>query len=155
MTCHGYAFCLGCHVAKATSLSCTSLDTSLTFIHCCYEQCFHHQQTPESLNWPLRMSSPCVMHDLQTTARHNSIPIDSLAFEFSAVNVRETELQQPPKEGVYIKVGGHCLPAQVLSCWMPCAPLHLPSACIVSLAATCAVYQGMSAAIQPAGLMSL
>ncbi|KAK9823872.1 hypothetical protein WJX72_006072 [[Myrmecia] bisecta] len=40
---------------------------------------------------------------LQTTARRNSIPIDSLAFEFSVVNVEEKELLHPPKEGVYIK----------------------------------------------------
>jgi len=41
---------------------------------------------------------------LQTTARRNSIPIDSLSFEYSVVNIDERELQQPPKEGVYVKV---------------------------------------------------
>ncbi|KAL0040883.1 hypothetical protein WJX79_008591 [Trebouxia sp. C0005] len=40
---------------------------------------------------------------LQTTARRNSIPIDSLSFEYSVVNIGERELQQPPKEGVYVK----------------------------------------------------
>lgn len=41
---------------------------------------------------------------VQTTARRNSIPIDSLSFEYSVVNIDERELQQPPKEGVYVKV---------------------------------------------------
>lgn len=44
---------------------------------------------------------------LQTTARRNSIPIDSLSFEYSVVNIDERELQQPPKEGVYVKVRHH------------------------------------------------
>lgn len=40
---------------------------------------------------------------LQTTARKNSIPIDTLSFEFQVVNLDEKEIQQAPKEGVYIK----------------------------------------------------
>ena len=42
---------------------------------------------------------------LQTTARKNSVPIDTLSFEFQVVNMDEEELalQGPPKEGVYIK----------------------------------------------------
>eukprot|EP00854_Cymbomonas_tetramitiformis_P005380 gene5380-6528_t len=40
---------------------------------------------------------------LQTTARKNSIPIDTLAWEFSIINLDEKEITQPPKEGVYIK----------------------------------------------------
>ena len=40
---------------------------------------------------------------LQTTARKNSIPIDTLSFEFSIVNLDEKEILHPPKEGVYIK----------------------------------------------------
>lgn len=40
---------------------------------------------------------------LQTTARKNSIPIDTLSFEFSIINLDEKEILHPPKEGVYIK----------------------------------------------------
>lgn len=40
---------------------------------------------------------------LQTTARRNSIPIDTLSFEFQVVNLDEKEIMQAPKEGVYIK----------------------------------------------------
>ncbi|GMH41208.1 hypothetical protein BSKO_09118 [Bryopsis sp. KO-2023] len=40
---------------------------------------------------------------LQTTARRNSIPIDTLSFEFQIVNLDEQEIMQAPKEGVYIK----------------------------------------------------
>lgn len=40
---------------------------------------------------------------LQTTARKNSIPIDTLSFEFSIINVEEADISSPPKEGVYIK----------------------------------------------------
>ena len=40
---------------------------------------------------------------LQTTARKNSVPIDTLSFEFTIVNMEEKEVQQTPKEGVYIK----------------------------------------------------
>ena len=40
---------------------------------------------------------------LQTTARKNSVPIDTLSFEFTIVNMEEKEIQQGPKEGVYIK----------------------------------------------------
>ena len=71
---------------------------------------------------------------LQTTARRNSIPIDSLSFEYSVVNIDERELQQPPKEGVYIKVtclllwhhvGNHTEIAEItahsyLSSWYTC-----------------------------------
>lgn len=58
-------------------------------------------------------SCPAFLGCLQTTARSNSIPIDSLSFEYSVVNIDERELQQPPKEGVYIKVG--CLPSSCTS----------------------------------------
>lgn len=58
-------------------------------------------------------SCPAFLSCLQTTARRNSIPIDSLSFEYSVVNIDERELQQPPKEGVYIKVG--CLPSSCTS----------------------------------------
>lgn len=40
---------------------------------------------------------------LQTTARRNSIPIDTLSFEFSIINLDEKEILHPPKEGVYVK----------------------------------------------------
>lgn len=40
---------------------------------------------------------------LQTTARRNAIPIDTLAFDFSVINLDEKEIIQPPKEGVYVK----------------------------------------------------
>jgi dynein heavy chain len=40
---------------------------------------------------------------LQTTARRNAIPIDTLGWEFSIINLEEKEITQPPKEGVYIK----------------------------------------------------
>jgi len=40
---------------------------------------------------------------LQTTARRNAIPIDTLSFDYSIVNLDEKEIQQQPKEGVYIK----------------------------------------------------
>lgn len=40
---------------------------------------------------------------LQTTARRNGVPIDSLSFEYSIVNLDEKEITTPPKEGVYIK----------------------------------------------------
>jgi dynein heavy chain len=40
---------------------------------------------------------------LQTTARKNAIPIDTLSFEYSIVNAEEKEVHQPPKEGVYVK----------------------------------------------------
>ena len=40
---------------------------------------------------------------LQTTARKNSVPIDTLSFEFTIVNMEEKEVTQVPKEGVYIK----------------------------------------------------
>ena len=40
---------------------------------------------------------------LQTTARKNAIPIDTLVFEYSVVNLDEKEIMQQPKEGVYVK----------------------------------------------------
>lgn len=40
---------------------------------------------------------------LQTTARKSSVPIDTLSFEFSIINLDEREITAPPKEGVYVK----------------------------------------------------
>lgn len=40
---------------------------------------------------------------LQTTARRSSVPIDTLSFEYSIVNLDEKEVTAPPKEGVYIR----------------------------------------------------
>jgi dynein heavy chain len=40
---------------------------------------------------------------LQTTARRNGIPIDSLAFEYGVINLEERDISGPPKEGVYVK----------------------------------------------------
>lgn len=40
---------------------------------------------------------------VQTTARHNATPIDSLAFEYGIVNLEEREITSAPKEGVYVK----------------------------------------------------
>lgn len=40
---------------------------------------------------------------LQTTARKASVPIDTLSFEFSVINLDEREILAPPKEGVYVK----------------------------------------------------
>eukprot|EP00879_Flechtneria_rotunda_P005109 GHRR01005390.1.p1 GENE.GHRR01005390.1~~GHRR01005390.1.p1 ORF type:complete len:1589 (+),score=542.70 GHRR01005390.1:1679-6445(+) len=40
---------------------------------------------------------------LQTTARRNAIPIDTLAFEYGVVNLEERETTAAPKEGVYVK----------------------------------------------------
>lgn len=40
---------------------------------------------------------------LQTTARRNSIPIDTLAFDYVVVNGEEGELGGGAKEGVYVK----------------------------------------------------
>lgn len=40
---------------------------------------------------------------LQTSARRNGTPIDSLAFEHGIVNLEEREISGPPKEGVYVK----------------------------------------------------
>lgn len=49
---------------------------------------------------------------LQTSARRNGIPIDSLVFEHGIVNLEEREINGPPKEGVYVKglflEGGWC-----------------------------------------------
>jgi hypothetical protein len=33
------------------------------------------------------------------------VPIDTLSFEYSVINLDEKELLAPPKEGVYVKVG--------------------------------------------------
>ncbi len=46
-----------------------------------------------------------VVHSLlmQTSARRNGIPIDSLVFEHGVVNLEEREISGPPKEGVYVK----------------------------------------------------
>jgi len=40
---------------------------------------------------------------LQTTARRNTIPIDTLSWDFTIINLDESELTQAPKEGVYVK----------------------------------------------------
>lgn len=40
---------------------------------------------------------------LQTTARRNGIPIDTLSFEFNIISAAEADIPGPPKEGVYIR----------------------------------------------------
>lgn len=40
---------------------------------------------------------------LQTSARRNSIPIDTLTFDYGIVNLEEREINSGPKEGVYVK----------------------------------------------------
>lgn len=40
---------------------------------------------------------------LQTKARKSQVPIDSLSFEFTIINLDEGEITAPPREGVYIK----------------------------------------------------
>ena len=71
---------------------------------------------------------------MQTTARRSGIPIDSLSFEYSIVNVEEQELQQPPKEGVYVKVCPYMhAPA---SCVGPTVPLSALHACASKLCQT-------------------
>ncbi len=40
---------------------------------------------------------------LQTTARRNGIPIDTLSFEYNIINAAEADIAGPPKEGVYIR----------------------------------------------------
>ena len=40
---------------------------------------------------------------LQTTARKNAIPIDTLSFEYSIMDAPEEKIGPQPKEGVYIK----------------------------------------------------
>ena len=40
---------------------------------------------------------------LQTTARKNAIPIDTLSFEYSVISLEERDISQTPKEGVYVK----------------------------------------------------
>nr|PNR35709.1 hypothetical protein PHYPA_021559 [Physcomitrium patens] len=40
---------------------------------------------------------------LQTTARRNLIPIDTLVWEFSTVYKDEMDISEPPKEGIYVK----------------------------------------------------
>lgn len=62
---------------------------------------------------------------LQTTARRNGIPIDSLVFEHGVVNLDEREINGPPKEGVYVKglflEGKHAVPGLK----------QLPNACVL------------------------
>jgi hypothetical protein len=43
------------------------------------------------------------LRGLQTTARRDGIPIDSLAFEYGVINLEERDISGPPKEGVYVK----------------------------------------------------
>ncbi len=45
---------------------------------------------------------PAPPHPAQTTARKNSVPIDTLSFEFTIINLDEKEILAPPKEGVYV-----------------------------------------------------
>ncbi|KAG5894356.1 hypothetical protein JTB14_031917 [Gonioctena quinquepunctata] len=40
---------------------------------------------------------------LQTTARANELPIDSLSWEFTVLNVEENQIQLAPENGVYVK----------------------------------------------------
>ena len=40
---------------------------------------------------------------LQTTARKNAIPIDTLSFDYQVMTQEEKELKEQPKEGVYVK----------------------------------------------------
>jgi dynein heavy chain len=40
---------------------------------------------------------------LQTTARKNSIPIDTLSFEYGILNLEPSEVNTPPREGVYVQ----------------------------------------------------
>ncbi|EFJ08553.1 hypothetical protein SELMODRAFT_185288 [Selaginella moellendorffii] len=40
---------------------------------------------------------------LQTTARRNLIPVDTLTWEFTIINKEESDIQEPPKEGIYVK----------------------------------------------------
>ncbi|XP_048524356.1 dynein axonemal heavy chain 2 [Dendroctonus ponderosae] len=40
---------------------------------------------------------------LQTAARQNEVPIDSLNWEFTVLSVEETSIQQPPESGVYVR----------------------------------------------------
>ena len=40
---------------------------------------------------------------LQTKARKSQVPIDSLSFEFTIINLDEAEITAPPREGVYVK----------------------------------------------------
>lgn len=40
---------------------------------------------------------------LQTTARRASVPIDTLSFDFTIINLDEKEINTAPKDGVYIK----------------------------------------------------
>ena len=40
---------------------------------------------------------------LQTTARKNAIPIDTLSFDFAVMTQEEKDIREQPKEGVYIK----------------------------------------------------
>lgn len=40
---------------------------------------------------------------LQTSARKNAVPIDTLTWEFTIISNQEMDIEGPPKEGVYIK----------------------------------------------------
>eukprot|EP00983_Pelagomonas_calceolata_P134859 1162101-Pelagomonas_calceolata.AAC.2 len=40
---------------------------------------------------------------LQTKARKSQVPIDTLSFEFTIINLDEAEITAPPREGVYVK----------------------------------------------------
>jgi len=40
---------------------------------------------------------------LQTTARKSAIPIDTLSWDFSIINLDEKEITQPPRDGVYVR----------------------------------------------------
>lgn len=40
---------------------------------------------------------------LQTTARKNLIPIDTLVWEFTVINKDEADITEGPKEGIYVK----------------------------------------------------
>nr|AML30862.1 axonemal inner arm dynein heavy chain 6 [Marsilea vestita] len=40
---------------------------------------------------------------MQMTARRNLVPIDTLTWEFSIINKEEKDINEPPKEGIYVK----------------------------------------------------
>lgn len=81
---------------------------------------------------------------LQTSARRNGIPIDSLVFEHGIVNLEQREINGPPKEGVYVKglfLEGACVHAQCPSlmrqrgahvCRHPASRIGVQSACQTS-----------------------
>lgn len=65
--------------------------------------------TRSCLLWTPLLTTPHILTHLtvsvvlQTSARRNGIPIDSLVFEHGIVNLEEREIGGPPKEGVYVK----------------------------------------------------